>query len=187
LISSFYKFGHVGKYISKHPGADRERLALDIASGLQFLHENGVVHGDLKVASTIDLIHGTPCICDFGISEIASRRGFTTSNVGTAPYMAPELFFVLDAPETNTQAYSSPSATTSSDVYSFALLVLEILTAEPPKARPSRPIVTAKMPHKMWSILDSCWSFEPLIRPGISKVLLQLTDCVFGQFIPPSP
>ncbi|KAJ7364785.1 kinase-like domain-containing protein [Mycena albidolilacea] len=197
LISPFYKFGHVGKYISKHPGIDRERLVLGVASGLQFLHENGVVHGDLKVQNVLVDKHGTPCICDFGISRIVSRRGFTTSNVGTAPYMAPELFFVLDAPQKNSQASSSPSTTTSSDVYSFALLVLEILTAEPPKARPSRPIVTAKIladlrpkredyderavPRGTWAILDRCWSFKPLHRPSIAEVLQDLTDIVVSS------
>jgi serine/threonine protein kinase len=70
--------------------------------------------------------HGTPVYVILAYPTLPSRRGFPTSNVGTAPYMAPELFFVLDTPETNTQASSSPSTTTSSDVYSFALLVLEV-------------------------------------------------------------
>jgi serine/threonine protein kinase len=65
---------------------------------------------------------GVPHICDFGISKILNRRGFTTSSVGTAPYMAPELFLVIDGPAQE----QSPSTTQSSDVYSFALLVLEV-------------------------------------------------------------
>ncbi|KAJ7322006.1 kinase-like domain-containing protein [Mycena albidolilacea] len=194
LISPFYKFGHVGKYISKHPKVNREALVLGVASGLQFLHNNSVVHGDLKVPNVLVDKHGVPCICDFGISKIVSRRGFTTSNVGTAPYMAPELFFVVDAAGTSsTDTSSSPSTTTRSDVYSFALLVLEILTAEPPKRRPSRPIITVriladlgpkqadydaeKVPHRTWCVLDQCWSFEPMLRPGISELLSDLADC----------
>ncbi|KAJ7927785.1 kinase-like domain-containing protein, partial [Mycena leptocephala] len=192
LISPFYKFGHVGKYLTKHPGVNREKLVLGVASGLQFLHENGVVHGDLKQNVLVDK-HGVPCICDFGISKVVSCRGFTTSNVGTAPYMAPELFCVVDEPGMNSHASSTPGTTPCSDVYSFALLVLEILTAEPPKARPSRPIVTARIladlrpkrmdydkrevPRRAWSVLDRCWTFEPLLRPSISEVLRDLTDC----------
>ncbi|KAJ7863309.1 kinase-like domain-containing protein [Mycena olivaceomarginata] len=189
LISPFYEFGHVGKYLSKHPGVNREELVLDVASGLQFLHDNNVVHGDLKVQNVLVDNHGVPRICDFGFSKIVSRRGFTTSNIGTAPYMAPELFFVVDI---NSQESSSPSTTTSSDVYSFALLVIEILTAEPPKGRPTRTIVTRKIlsnlrPKRMdydemkvsqgtWSVLDECWSFEPHLRPTVSEVLSGLTD-----------
>ncbi|KAJ7869720.1 kinase-like domain-containing protein [Mycena olivaceomarginata] len=192
LISPYYKFGHVGKYISKHPGINRHELAVGVASGLKFLHENDVVHGDLKVQNVLVDKHGTPCICDFGISKVVSRRGFTTTAVGRAPYMAPELFFVVDGPDMSPQTSSSPRTTTRSDVYSFALLVLEILTAEPPKARPSRPIVTAKIladlrpkredyeermvPQRIWFILERCWAFEPLLRPAISQVLRDLAD-----------
>ncbi|KAJ7253997.1 kinase-like domain-containing protein [Mycena rebaudengoi] len=193
LISPFYKFGHVGKYLTKHPGVNREKLVLGVASGLQFLHENGVVHGDLKVQNVLVDKHGIPCICDFGISKVVNCRGFTTSNVGTAPYMAPELFCVVDGPGMNSRVSSTPGTTPCSDVYSFALLVLEILTAAPPKGRPSRPIVTARIfadlwpkrtdydkrevPQRAWSVLDRCWSFEPLLRPSISEVLRDLTDC----------
>ncbi|KAJ6462166.1 kinase-like domain-containing protein [Mycena sanguinolenta] len=188
LISPFYKFGHVGKYLTKHPGVNREKLVLGVASGLQYLHENDVVHGDLKVQNVLVDKHGVPRICDFGISKVVSRRGFTTSNVGTAPYMAPELFCVVDGAEMNSHA-----STACSDVYSFALLVLEILTAEPPKGRPSTPVVTARIladlrpkrtdydkrevPRRTWSVLDRCWSFDPLLRPSISEVLRDLTDC----------
>ncbi|KAJ7224697.1 kinase-like domain-containing protein [Mycena pura] len=193
LISPFYKFGHVGKYLTKHPEVNREKLVLGVASGLHFLHENGVVHGDLKVQNVLVDKHGVPCICDFGISKVVSCRGFTTSNVGTAPYMAPELFCVIDGPGMNSHASSTSGTTPCSDVYSFALLVLEILTAEPPKGRPSRPIVTVRIladlrpkrtdydkrevSRRTWSVLDRCWSLEPLLRPSISEVLRDLTDC----------
>ncbi|KAJ6521091.1 kinase-like domain-containing protein [Mycena vulgaris] len=184
LISPFYKFGHVGTYLKRHPTVDRNDLVCGVASGLQFLHRNDVIHGDLKVHNVLVDKRGAPCICDFGISKIINRRGFTTSSVGTAPYMAPELFLVVDDKR---ERETSPCTTKSSDVYSFALLVLEILTSEPPKGRPSGPIVTAKLlaalhPNRadydvqkvtntIWSVLDRCWAFDPQLRPTITEVL----------------
>ncbi|KAJ7914607.1 kinase-like domain-containing protein [Mycena leptocephala] len=185
LISPFYKFGHVGTYLKKHPTVDRNELVCGVASGLQFLHRYDVIHGDLKVHNVLVDKRGAPCICDFGISRIINHGGFTTSTVGTAPYMAPELFFVVDG---NTRA--TPCITKGSDVYSFGLLVLEniqILTSEPPKGRPNRQIVTVKLLealhpnradydiHKVtnttWSVLDQCWAFDPQLRPTIAEVL----------------
>ncbi|KAJ7067433.1 kinase-like domain-containing protein [Mycena amicta] len=169
LISPYYKSGNVGTYIKKHPDADRQALVLGVTCGLQFLHENNVVHGDLKVQNILVNKHGMPCICDFGISKIVSRRGFTTSNVGTAPYMAPELFFLVDG-----SAWAdAPHTTASSDIYSFALLVLEILTGEPPKRRPSRPILTLKVVAELRPrredydeklVADSTWE---ILRPSL--------------------
>ncbi|KAJ6514758.1 kinase-like domain-containing protein [Mycena vulgaris] len=189
LISPFYKFGHVGTHLRKHPETNRMDLVHGVALGLQFLHANNIVHGDLKVQNVLVDKRGSPCICDFGISKIINRQGFTTSSVGTAPYMAPELFFVIDR---TTQEAASPSTTKGSDVYSFALLVVEILTSEPPKGRPSRPIVTAgilaalrpkrqdyaedKISNEIWSILDRCWTVHPGMRPTIPEVLRALSD-----------
>ncbi|KAF7376613.1 TKL/TKL-ccin protein kinase [Mycena sanguinolenta] len=188
LISPFYKFGHVGEYLKKHPTVDRIDLVCGVASGLEFLHENNVIHGDLKVHNVLVDKRGVPCICDFGISKIINRRGFTTPSVGTAPYMAPELFFVIDgeAKEEGT----SPCTTKSSDVYSFGLLALEILTSETPKGRPSKPIATVKLlanlhpkradynvkkvTNEMWSVLDRCWAFEPQLRPTITDIIPSL-------------
>ncbi|KAJ7195656.1 TKL/TKL-ccin protein kinase [Mycena pura] len=190
LISPFYKFGHVGTYLRKNPSTDRLRLVRGVAAGLQYLHSHDIVHGDLKVHNVLVDKRGVPCICDFGISKILNRLGFTTASVGTAPYMAPELFFVVDgAPQEGT---SSPSTTKSSDVYSFALLVLEIMTSEPPKGRPTRPIVTTKIltelqpkradydknkiSNEIWNILKRCWEFEPQLRAGISEALRELNS-----------
>ncbi|KAJ7614190.1 kinase-like domain-containing protein [Roridomyces roridus] len=184
LVSPFYKLGHIGTYVRMNPAANREELACGVASGLQYLHGREIVHGDLKVQNVLVDKRGSPCICDFGISKIIGHRGFTTCSVGTAPYMAPELFLVLDAPPASMQ--SSPSTTKSSDVYSFGLLVLEILTCQPPKGRPSRPIVTAEVladlrpkradydeelvKEESWVVLDRCWNSNPDQRPEIVEV-----------------
>ncbi|KAF7343893.1 Glycoside hydrolase family 76 protein [Mycena venus] len=122
LISPYYKFGHVGTYLKKRPSTNRRDLVTGVACGLQYLHAHDIVHGDLKVPNVLVDKRGAPCICDFGISKIVNHQGFTTASVGTVPYMAPELFSVLDG---LVQEASSPTTTKSSDVYSFALLVLE--------------------------------------------------------------
>ncbi|KAJ7111876.1 kinase-like domain-containing protein [Mycena epipterygia] len=199
LISPFYKFGHVATYLRKHPEANREELVHGVASGLQFLHDNDIIHGDLKVQNVLVDKRGTPCICDFGLAKVINRRGFTTSSVGTAPYMAPELLFVIDGATDET---ASPSTTKSSDIYSFALLALEILTSESPKGRPSRPIVTVKVladlrpkradysinevTNEMWSVLDRCWNFEPLLRPTITEVQRSLPISVMSDIENPN-
>jgi serine/threonine protein kinase len=64
-----------------------------------------------------------PHIGDFGISKILNSPGFTTTGLGTFTYMAPELFFVLDS---NEREGTVPTTTKQSDVYSFALLALEV-------------------------------------------------------------
>ncbi|KAF7343895.1 Glycoside hydrolase family 76 protein [Mycena venus] len=192
LISPFHKFGHIGTYLKKYPSANRQDLVSGAASGLQYLHAHDIIHGDLKVQNVLVDKRGAPCICDFGISKIINRRGFTTSSLGTAPYMAPELFIVVDGPAQE----SSPTTTKSSDVYSFGLLVLEILTSQPPKGRPSRSIVTVKtlnelrpkradydeiqVPEGTWSVLNLCWTFEPHLRPTITEVLRALSTDASG-------
>ncbi|KAF8172259.1 kinase-like domain-containing protein, partial [Mycena galopus ATCC 62051] len=197
LISPFYDFGHIGTYLRNHPEANRQHLAkefsnfhlpqvLDVASGLDFLHANDIVHGDLKPQNVLVDKQGTARICDFGISKILNRSGFTTFTVGTAPYMAPELLFVRDAMAEG----ELPSTTKSSDVYSFGLRTTQILTSLPPKGRPSKAIVIAEMLAKLrpkrtdydvhmvkpetWSVLDQCWTLEPQQRPPISRVLREL-------------
>ncbi|KAJ7573448.1 kinase-like domain-containing protein [Mycena floridula] len=139
----------------------------------------------LKVQNILVDKRENPSICDFGISKLMGSRGFTTSSVGTAPYMAPELFFVIDAITHNAVW---PTTTKSSDVYSFGLLVLEILTGEPPKRRPSRPIINSKeysglcpersdyptssISDRLWvTCLVNCWRFEPEKRPSMKKII----------------
>ncbi|KAJ7157583.1 kinase-like domain-containing protein [Mycena crocata] len=191
LISPFYKLGHVGAYLQKHPLTNRQNLVHGVTSGLQYLHSHDIVHGDLKIQNVLVDKREVPCICDFGISKIISRRGFTTQSVGTPPYMAPELFFIIDG---STTKYSSPNTTKPSDVYSFGLLVLEILISEPPKGRPNRQIVTKKIladlrpkredyeerkvPQETWRVLNRCWTFEPHLRPTIFNIQHELNSAV---------
>ncbi|KAK6978024.1 glycoside hydrolase family 76 protein [Favolaschia claudopus] len=184
LISPFYKYGHVGTYLKKHPHINRIDIVHGIACGLQFLHVNEVVHGDLKLQNVLVDKRGTPCICDFGISKIINHHGFTTASVGTAPYMAPELFLVIGRDGAEAKV---PTITKQTDMYSFGLLVLEIMTSQPLKGRPSRPVITLNMlenlrpkrihydietiTDKIWSILEQCWHPEANDRPSISQIL----------------
>ncbi|KAF7341927.1 TKL/TKL-ccin protein kinase [Mycena sanguinolenta] len=188
LIAPLYKSGDLGQYLRECSAPDKEKMILGVAAGLEYLHRHGIVHGDLKVHNVLVDKYGAPCICDFGISKIITFRGFTTASVGTAPYMAPELFVVL--PETSNENLDRSSTTTSSDIYSFGLLVLEIVTNRPPKHRPSQPILTAKVYNdlrprrsdydsdvvssELWDLLDACWEPDPSLRPTIGDLILRM-------------
>ncbi|KAJ7048293.1 kinase-like domain-containing protein [Mycena amicta] len=186
LIAPFCKSGNVGTYLENNPAADRNELVLGVGSGLQFLHAQGVVHGDLSLANVLVDKQGVACICDFGISKILGCKGFTTRPSGTPQYLAPELFFVIH----DDGSMGRPSPTTQeSDVYAFALVALQILTSAPIKPSPeTRPFTRADLEAlrprfsdylglpilittDVWRILDECWAFEPETRPSISEVL----------------
>ncbi|KAJ6574365.1 kinase-like domain-containing protein [Mycena capillaripes] len=183
LITPFCHLGNVGNYIRSHPFSNRDRLVHDVASGLKYLHENDIVHGDLKPQNVLIDKREVACVCDFGISQIINREGITARSAASSTYIAPELL-ILVHPLTSNPIYPKP--TYKSDVYSFGLLSLEILTSGPPHGRGDKSFHEAKLlegfrPQRaqydvseiasgMWSVLDKCWDPDPQLRLTIRAI-----------------
>ncbi|KAF8698142.1 hypothetical protein HU200_035657 [Digitaria exilis] len=111
------------------PWRSRIRIIAEICSVLIFLHKNKphpVVHGDLKPANILLDANLVSKLTDFGISRalIQSSTNMSalhciTDPVGTALYMEPDFL-------------TTGELTPHSDVYSFGIVVLRMLTGKPP-------------------------------------------------------
>ena len=72
---------------------DKLPLMIQICEGLEYAHEKGIVHRDVKPGNIFVLRNGQVKILDFGIAQIAAAQtGLTRAGliVGTLQYMAPE-------------------------------------------------------------------------------------------------
>ncbi|KAJ8093007.1 Rho guanine nucleotide exchange factor [Marasmius tenuissimus] len=196
LISPWMETGNLIQYLRARSRAEvnHHSLVRDVASGLAHLHDQKIVHADLKGVNVLITPEGRACITDFGLSRVAESGELwkitsSRSNVGigTTRWMAPELFNP-----------SSP-ATYASDVYAFACVSYEIYTGLYPYYyirndaavmmeifqgnRPLRPNNTPELNDRIWSIMQSCWKADPDHRPTADK-LQQLLE---GSDSPPQP
>lgn len=89
-----------------------------VLHGLLYLHEQGVIHRDIKGANILTTKEGLVKLADFGV---ASRTtGLSESSVVGTPYwMAPEVIELS-------------GATTASDIWSLGCTVIELLDGKPP-------------------------------------------------------
>ncbi|KAG8928500.1 hypothetical protein FRC02_006829, partial [Tulasnella sp. 418] len=187
LVSPWYPFGNIIKYLKQSPDANRSLLALDVANGLDYLHTFPVAHGDLKGENVLVNEHGNASLCDFGMSqffdEAARITGYTTTNAylgGTDRFMCPEL--LEDEPKS-----------IATDMWAFGCLLMQILTDEIPYKRINRKhailsaIGRGEQPSSIQhdtistSLRDyilRCWKADPESRPQASecRVLLQPSD-----------
>ena len=72
---------------------NKVQVMLGVCSGLDYLHENGVIHRDLTARNVLLDTHGIAKIADFGNCKILSQNKLNTSmtaNQGTLLYLAPE-------------------------------------------------------------------------------------------------
>jgi tRNA A-37 threonylcarbamoyl transferase component Bud32 len=107
------------------PVDDALALVRDVALGLAFAHEHGIVHRDVKPHNVLLDTSGTPKVADFGIARsvgpasTADTLTKTGTLLGTSEYVAPEQVLGVGADE-------------RSDQYSLGVLLYELLVGEPP-------------------------------------------------------
>jgi len=105
------------------PLGTRESLAIlaQVADGLSYAHEEGVIHRDIKPSNLMVTESGRVKIMDFGIARVRGSDRMTRvgSAVGTALYMSPEQFEGSEGDE-------------RSDIYSLAIVLYELLAGAPP-------------------------------------------------------
>ncbi|PFH52168.1 hypothetical protein AMATHDRAFT_122967, partial [Amanita thiersii Skay4041] len=182
LVFPYYQSGDLVTYLKKFPQADRLLFLTQIASALTYLHghEPFVVHGDIKGSNILVNDKDEACLTDFGFSRMLESTGFTTKNLGgTCRWMAFEL---LDEHEED--ADQAPKPTTATDVWAFAMTILEIFTDKPPFAHLSYDVtvifhvIKGRLPKQppeiiddLWCLLLRCWRAAPECRPQMTSIL----------------
>lgn len=126
-IMEYIDSGDLQTYTRTNP-AHVDKLLIDVLRGLHYLHRHGIAHRDLKPQNIlVKMVDGEPVskITDFGISKLmASDDSNSSALLGTIEYMAPEQF--------NPTKYGvNGRITTNLDMWSFGLLVYEIICHEP--------------------------------------------------------
>ncbi|KAK7685537.1 hypothetical protein QCA50_011404 [Cerrena zonata] len=182
LVLPWFERGHIRHYLqrigNKTDVSQRITWIPEIASGLTYLHEEGILHGRLRRERVLVSDEGVAQLTDVTIIPFQEQRAseiIPWKDTGER-WVAPEVS--LGAQET-----------LSSDVFSFALLGIEIFTAEVPfpdlhsfivsayvtqGVQPNRPI---SMPDKVWELMKQCWNLDPQQRPSMSHIVHALHEC----------
>ncbi|XP_012934507.1 interleukin-1 receptor-associated kinase 4 isoform X3 [Heterocephalus glaber] len=169
----------------------RCKIAQGAANGISFLHENHHIHRDIKSANILLDEDFTAKISDFGLaraSEKFAQTVMTSRVVGTTAYMAPEAL--------------RGEITPKSDIYSFGVVLLEIITGLPAVDEKREPQLLLDIKEEiedeektiedyidvkindadstsvetMYSVASQCLHEKKNRRPDIKKVQQQLQE-----------
>ncbi len=127
LVLEYLEGGSLAKRLNGAPlsSADAAHLIETLARTVQYVHERGIIHRNLKPPDILFAADGTPKLIDFGLAHLTrTDRGTPDVEgtvVGTPSYMAPE------------QAAGRISALgPTTDVYGLGAVLYECLTGHPP-------------------------------------------------------
>jgi hypothetical protein len=155
----------------------------DIVLGLRYMHSQGILHRDLKPANILLDANWRAKICDFGFSLSVNLEDTSTRDTGTIPYCAPE------------QLYEGFVHTPKTDVFTFGLVLYEIITCD--RVFPEstvmgftkrlrahyRPSIPDQFGPLMQSLIPRCWSDCPRSRPSFQQVFSEFESADF-QLLP---
>ncbi len=131
MVMEFCAGGSLDKYVHNYETFDQvDRLAIQCLLGLKALHENGVIHRDLKPVNILLDSYDNVKLTDFGIAGFQNARmtrrnflGYAEAVFGTYAYMPPEQL---------NQKISFKTMSPSTDIFSFGATFYEIITGKLP-------------------------------------------------------
>ncbi|KAL2016629.1 hypothetical protein VTK56DRAFT_3247 [Thermocarpiscus australiensis] len=150
-----------------------------VLQGLQYLHDQGVIHRDIKGANILTTKDGTVKLADFGVStSTLAGPDKEAQVVGTPYWMAPEIIQLS-------------GATSASDIWSVGCTVIELLQGKPPyhnlAAMPAlfaivnddHPPLPEGVSPAARDFLMQCFQKDPNLRVSARKLLRHawITGC----------
>ncbi|KDN36078.1 hypothetical protein RSAG8_11100, partial [Rhizoctonia solani AG-8 WAC10335] len=183
VISPWIENGSVTEYVKKHPNPDYHGLCTQLSSAIDYLHGNGLIHGDIKGDNVLVSDEGIIKVTDFGVSIAAQLRvefTYTAKYRGTERWQAPEIL------------RQKTDSTKASDVYALGMTMVEIYSKDRPYGtmdigldekcaivagtlRPRRPwrIPLNNRGKALWALLQQCWAGGPENRPTADEIYEQ--------------
>ncbi|KAL3681993.1 hypothetical protein R1sor_000015 [Riccia sorocarpa] len=183
IVTEFLPRGSLFRLLHRNTqGLDwkrRLRMALDVARGLNYLHNTTppIVHRDLKSSNLLVDKNWTVKVGDFGLSRLKHSTYLSAkSGRGTPQWMAPEVL------------RNEPS-TERSDVYSFGVILWELATEEIPwnGLNPMQVVgvvgfmnrrlqIPDNIDKKYAQLIETCWDSDPNSRPSFEELVSILKD-----------
>ncbi|THH06230.1 hypothetical protein EW145_g4226 [Phellinidium pouzarii] len=191
FISYWQKNGRITDFVSRRPYVDIIRMLGNIALGICYLHENDIIHGDIRGSNIMISDSGDPLVTDFGIAKEDSGNGvqMSTAMNGNCRWMAHEFFRHHNGKHIGADA----RRTKASDVWSLGMLFQEVLSGEPPYHEHNLATLFLKIGsgilpsfsrarHAAWrkydipmrTICSRCWALEPDERPSMSQLIADI-------------
>jgi len=187
IVSELCQYGDLTNAVKKHTKEFDSLLLklkclVDAANAMKFLHENKIIHRDLKTDNYLvtSLNPNSPVavkLSDFGTSRDLSfyeKNLQMTKGVGSPLYMAPEVL------------KGSTNYTFAVDVYSFSYIIYFVFSGQDPfEDDPSiqshrdlynaivsgrRPTVPPSCPQGLKELMVACWDDSPSRRPTFDRI-----------------
>ncbi|XP_021893134.1 uncharacterized protein LOC110811072, partial [Carica papaya] len=185
-VTEFMVNGSLKQFLQKKDRTiDRRKrliIAMDAAFGMEYLHGKNIVHFDLKCENLlVNMRDPQRPVCkigDLGLSKVKQHTLVSGGVRGTLPWMAPELL-----------SGKSNMVTEKIDVYSFGIVMWELLTGEEPYAdmhcasiiggivnNSLRPNIPSWCDPEWKALMESCWASDPAERPSFSEISQKLRN-----------
>ncbi|RIA87174.1 hypothetical protein C1645_878195 [Glomus cerebriforme] len=146
----------------------------NIVQGLEYIHSSGYVHYNFHVGNVLRTGTGETIITDIGIKKpiikLTSVLRDKEEIYGVLPYLAPEVLY-------------SKRFTTASDIYSFGIMMNEIISGLPPFNNVAhdnqlasdicmgrRPEIPEHIPRLLEDLIKRCWETKPSNRPSAKEL-----------------
>ncbi|ONH92366.1 hypothetical protein PRUPE_8G170600 [Prunus persica] len=178
IVTEFMSGGSVYDYLHKQKGVFKLpallKVAIDVSKGMTYLHQNNIIHRDLKAANLLMDENEVVKVADFGVARVKSQSGVMTAETGTYRWMAPEVI--------EHKPYDHKA-----DVFSFGVVLWELLTGKLPYEyltplqaavgvvqKGLRPTIPKNTHPKLVELLEKCWQQDPALRPDFSEIIEML-------------